>query len=135
MHVDSELSDFEDLFFNAVRLAMIPLVEITVEGKHALVQKELKRAPHAGAPSLSLLQRLPPFMRKLDADPGFIKEMAEICLGIYHPKNSACALGVQGHPDIQKVFAASALHVADVGVIVDCSLPTMQFAKQDSGMT
>lgn len=132
--LDSDLSDFEELFVNAARLAMIPLVEITVEGKHALVQKELKRSPHSGAPSLSLLQRLPPIIRRIDEDPAYLDEVAAMCSRTYHPKKSSRELGIQGHPDIQKILESMTLVIPEAEERIEFAVPTMKYAKQVKGL-
>ena len=66
------------------RLAFIPLVELSIERKHAMIKQELHHGPHSGPAALSLVHRYPALVQWLDKEP---KNLEERKLDNFHKIN------------------------------------------------
>jgi hypothetical protein len=93
---------------------MIPLCEIGAERKHAQMNRELEKAPHSGAPKLSLVDRMPEINMMLRESPNSLTELAEAMGKLRHVVNAAPVMGYSGHPDWQPI-AASRFVIDDDG--------------------
>eukprot|EP00969_Alexandrium_andersonii_P063619 2801511-Alexandrium_andersonii.AAC.1 len=93
------LNDLPALSFQAARLAFVPLSEQRAEAKHSQFSKELKKAPHSGAPKLSLLDRMPEIHAVLRESNDGLEQLSRDASAVSHPIRAAGALTFSAHPD------------------------------------
>ncbi|CAE7588977.1 unnamed protein product [Symbiodinium sp. KB8] len=92
------------LHFHVVRLGLVPVVEITVEGMHAVIQSAIKRGSHhSSMPTISLANRWSEFLDALSVQHRF-EWFANTCLQIYHPLRAAPVFGVDSHPTLHGAY-------------------------------
>lgn len=84
-------------YFATCRMASV--VERRIEGKHAAVAKEVKRAPHHGCPYVSLLHRVGEIKLALRYNPGCITDMAEQVQTTRSGLTAVSRLNLDCHPD------------------------------------
>jgi hypothetical protein len=128
LDVSTELDNFPELFYHVSRLALIPMNEISIESKHAVIKQMLNRGPNVGAASLSLAQRFPPILARMDSEPEFLLELATTCSSVYHPINNIRLSGIAGHPDLIEALS-SATYVNPHGNLTFALGSTMKYAK------
>ena len=125
----SSLQDFPDLFYHATRLALIPLLEISIEAKHAKLHQEFNRGPNVGAASSSLAHRLAPAVDLISNNPQYWEGLAATCSKVYHPVDNLMTTGIAGHPDFTSVLADVRLQLPD-GSVEFALGSTMKYAKR-----
>ena len=92
------------LRFHALRLAFIPICEMSVERMHAVTKSVITHGSHsASLPSLSLGNRWPEFLRALQ-QPNRFQWFADTCMQVYHPLRACPVFGIVQHPDLAAAF-------------------------------
>ena len=92
------------LRFHALRLAFIPICEMSVERMHAVTKSVITHGSHsASLPSLSLGNRWPEFLRALQ-QPNRFQWFADTCTQVYDPLRACPVFGIAQHPDLAAAF-------------------------------
>ena len=114
------------LRFHALRLAFIPICEMSVERMHAVTKSVITHGSHpASLPSLCLGNRWPEFLRALQQPNGF-QWFADTCVQVYHPLRACPVFGIVQHPGL----AALPVKALKIFPCSTCSVQHSSGAKQ-----
>ena len=90
-----------DLRSYLMRLRLAPCAERRVEGEHAKVQNELRKAPNHSDSYISLARRFKSFREELELDVGVLNDLAGHFRKVLTAQDAVEALGLQLHPSCQ----------------------------------
>ena len=118
---------------------MASVVERRIEGKHAAVAKEVKRAPHHGCPYVSLLHRIGEIKAALRSNPGCITDIAEQVQTTRSGLTAVNRLNLDCHPeaknakDCRDPAYTRVVYHADPYVKYCMAAPDLSLDKNSSG--
>ena len=96
-----------------LRLAFIPLCEMSVERMHAVTKSVISHgSASASMPSLSLGNRWPELLKALQ-EPNKLQWFSDVCTQVYHPLRACPIFGILHHPDLVNAFNG----VADISLL------------------
>ena len=125
----ASLRDLQRLRFHVLRIAWIPICEMSVERMHAVSKSVLTHGSHAASlPSLSLGNRWPEFLTAIQ-QPGRLQWFADTCAQVYHPLRACPVFGIVAHPDLATAFQG----VEDINLLPVLG-STFKFSKTVKGI-
>ena len=126
-----ELQTLDLLCIHVVRLGMIPVCEITVEGMRAKSKAALQGCHASSMPTVSLGNRWVEFLEAL-ALPDRLEWFSNTSLQVYHPLRAAPIFGITGHPNLQDAGVIDAQ--AEGGNLVRLLGSTFKWSKRVKGI-
>ena len=88
-----------------LRSLWCPVLEQSIERKHAQLHARIKSAPHHSPPYVSLTERGPELTALMGRDASAIEAFSAICADIRQPILVAEALGLLAHPSFRRAQA------------------------------
>lgn len=95
---EEDSSVWPDLDVFRAQCMFVPILEQSIERRHAVLHQHIKSAPHHSAPFVSVSERKHEILNYVQDKS--IDTMAEICESVRAPALVAESLGLQKHPDL-----------------------------------
>ena len=101
-----DIADLPDLSRLRMEAMFIPILEQSIERRHAVVHQRILSAHNHSGPYISVIQRSHE-LEDLLSQPGQLQTMADLCSGVRTPALVIRTLGLQMHSEVAEWFQAS----------------------------
>ena len=102
----ANMTELPELSRLRVEMAFIPILEQSIERRHAMMHQRIQSAHNHSGPYVSIIQRSSEIEHVL-SEPGHLQSLADFCTSVRTPPLVIRGLGLQLHPEVAPWFQAS----------------------------